>query len=46
MYGMRLRSNEYMKALIGSFGFDVVVRTVEEKNWVIFLGRRTSSSSF
>ena len=45
-YGMRLRSNNYMKALIGSFGFDVDVMTVEEKNWVIFVGRRTSFSSF
>ena len=45
-YGMRLRSNEYMKALIGSFGFTVDVFTVEEKNWVIFLGKKTSLSSF
>ena len=45
-YGMRLRSNDYMKALIGSFGFDVEVRTVEEKNWVIFLGKKVSFSSF
>ena len=45
MYGMKLRSNDYMKALIGSFGFDVTVKTVEENNWVIFLGRRTSCSS-
>ena len=45
-YGMRLRTNDYMKALIGSFGFDVQVTTVEEKNWVIFLGKKTSLSSF
>ena len=44
-YGMRLRSNGYMEALIGSFGFDVQVITVEEKNWVIFLGRKVSASS-
>jgi len=45
-YGMKLRSNSYMEALIGSFGFGVNVTTVEEKNWVIFVGRRTSVSSF
>ena len=45
-YGMKLRSNNYMEALIGSFGFSVNVTTVEEKNWVIFVGRRTSVSSF
>lgn len=45
-YGMRLRSNDYMKALIGSFGFDVTVTTVKENNWVIFLGRKVSVSSF
>ena len=44
-YGMKIRSNAYMEALIGSFGFDVKTTTVEEKNWVIFLGRKTSFSS-
>ena len=43
---MKLRSNSYMEALIGSFGFSVKVTTVEEKNWVIFVGRKTSVSSF
>ena len=46
MYGMKLRSNAYMSALIGSFGFDVKTVTVEENNWVIFVGRKTSFSSF
>ena len=46
MYGMKLRSNDYMKALIGSFGFDVNVITVEEKNWVMFVGKKTALSSF
>ena len=46
MCGAKFRSNDYMKALIGSFGFDVEVFTVEENNWVIFLGRKTSVSSF
>lgn len=45
-YGMRLRTNDYMKALIGSFGFDVDVITVEERNWVIFVGKKVSFSSF
>ncbi len=45
-YGMKLRSNEYMKALIGSYGFDVEAKTIEEKNWVVFIGKRTSFSSF
>ena len=45
-YGMRLRTNDYMKALIGSFGFDVDVITVEERNWVMFVGKKTSLSSF
>ena len=46
MYGMKLRSNDYMKALIGSFGFEVNVITVEEKNWVMFVGKKTALSSF
>ena len=46
MCGAKFRSNEYMKALIGSFGFDVEVRTVEENNWVVFIGRKTSVSSY
>ena len=46
MYGMRLRSNDYMKALIGSFGFDVDVITVEKNNWVMFVGKKTALSSF
>ena len=45
-YGMRLRSNAYMEALIGSMGFDVKTITVEEKNWVIFVGKKVSVSSF
>ena len=45
-YGMKLRSNDYMKALIGSFGFDVEVKTVEEKNWVMFVGKKSALSSF
>ena len=45
-YGMRLRSNAFMEALIGSLGFDVKTVTVEEKNWVIFVGKKTSVSSF
>ena len=45
-YGMRLRSNAYMEALIGSLGFDVRAVTVEEKNWVIFVGKKVSVSSF
>ena len=45
-YGMRLRTNDYMKALIGSFGFEVDVITVEEKNWVMFVGKKTALSSF
>ena len=45
-YGMRLRSNAYMEALIGSLGFDVRTITVEERNWVIFVGKKTSVSSF
>lgn len=44
-YGMRLRSNAYMAALIGSMGFDVKTITVEENNWVIFLGKKVSVSS-
>ena len=46
MYGMRLRSNDYIKALIGSFGFEVNVITVEEKNWVMFVGKKSALSSF
>ena len=45
-YGMKLRSNGYMEGLIGSFGLEVRTVTVEEKNWVTFLGRKVSSSSF
>ena len=45
-YGMRLRTNAYMEALIGSLGFDVRAVTVEEKNWVIFVGKKVSVSSF
>ena len=45
LYGMKLRSNAYMEALIGSFGFDVKTFTVERNNWVMFLGERTSYSS-
>ena len=45
-YGMRLRSNAYMEALIGSFGFDVRTVTVEERNWVIFVGKKVSAFSF
>ena len=46
MYGMKLRTNDYMKALIGSFGFEVEVITVEEKNWVMFVGKKNVLSSF
>lgn len=45
-YGMKLRSNEFLKALIGSFGYEVEIRTVEEKNWVMLFGRKVTLSSF
>lgn len=44
-FGMKLVSNDYMKALLETFGFEVSVITVEEKNWVEFIGKKVNSSS-
>lgn len=42
---MNLVSNDYMEALLGSFGFEVTVITKEENNWVEFIAKKVKPSS-
>lgn len=44
-FGMKLFENDRMLELIESHGFEVSVFTVEETNWVAFMGKRITSSS-
>ena len=43
--GMRLVSNDYMEALLGTFGFSVTALTYPENNWIMFIAKKDLSSA-
>ena len=40
LYGLKLLSNDDMKALLEGYGMNVTVNEAEEKNWVAFVGKK------
>ncbi|MCL2786229.1 MAG: class I SAM-dependent methyltransferase [Methanomassiliicoccaceae archaeon] len=42
-YGLDLRENDEMTAMLKDCGLSVTVHEIEERNWVVFVGTRVSS---